>query len=62
LECRGGEGALAGEEGVAILSSEEVVEFGLGEAEVRLAFGDEGTFPDLEADGLLGLEVTMRSF
>jgi hypothetical protein len=50
------EGALAGEEQGAVFGGKEVVEFGLGEDESRLAFGRESPLPDLELCGLFGLE------
>src|SRR5262245_16062402 len=62
LECRWGEGALAGQKETAVVGGEEVVEFGLGEAEGGLAFGREGAFPDLEAGGLFGLESHFEQF
>jgi hypothetical protein len=62
FEGGGGEGTFAGEEETAVFLGEEVVEFGLGEAECGLAFGSESPFPDLEAGGLLGLEGDFDQF
>ena len=62
LEGGGGEGAFAGEEEDAVFGGEEVVEFGLGEAEVGLAFGGESPFPDLELGGVFGLEGDFEEF
>src|SRR5262245_17065893 len=62
LECHRGEGAFAGKEKAAVVGGEEVVEFGLREAESGLAFGREGPLPDLEAGGLFGLEGDFEEF
>ena len=62
MERGGGEGAFAGEKEKAVFGMEEVREGGCGEAEIRLACGSEGMFPDVEAGGLLGWEGHLAEF
>lgn len=62
MQRRGGEGALAGEKEAAVFGTEEVVEFGWGEAEVGFVFGGEGAFPHLELRGLFGLKGDLEAF
>lgn len=62
MEGSGGEGAFAREEQRPVFGGEEVVEFGLREAESGLAFGGESPFPDLELRGGFGLEGDLEEF
>ena len=56
------EDAVAGEKENAVFGTEEVREGGCGEAEIGLACGSEGMFPDVEAGGLLGWEGHLAEF
>ena len=62
MEDGRGERTLTGQEEAAVLSREEVVEFGVREVEGGLAFGRESSLPDLELRGLFGLEGDFDQF
>ena len=62
LKCGGGEGTLAGEKKATVFGSEKIVELGGGETKIWFTFRNEGSFPHLEAGGLLGLEGDCEKF